>query len=248
MASYFRNLPELDYVSRLPNAQISDYVRVKNLFKRGKIRDDIFKNISFFERYKIKGDDRPDNVAFELYQDSTLDWVVLLANNVLNIQTEWPLTQDEFDQYLYKKYSNVNSVFTYYNPEGLDISQIPQPDYEKTTQVIFSGIHHYETKEVKNRQGVTIVPAGMQVPEDYTLTYYDESIGAYNIESDVTVPVTVYQYEESLENAKRNIFVLKADYLGIILNDMKEIMAYKEGSTQYVDRTLAKGDNIRLYQ
>ena len=88
----------------------------------------------------------------------------------------------------------------------------------------------------------------MQVPEDYTLTYYDESISAYNIEVDITDPITVYQYEESLENTKRNIFVLKADYLGIVLNDMKEIMTYKEGSTQYVDRTLAKGDNIRLYQ
>lgn len=248
MSSYFKNLPELDYVSRLPNTRISDYIRVKNLFKRGKIRDDIFKKVSFFERYKIKGNDRPDNVAYEIYQDASLDWVVLLSNNILNIQTEWPLTQQEFDEYLHRKYGNVDSVFKYNNPNGLDISQIAQPGYEETVQVIFGGIHHYETVEIKNSQGVTIVPAGMEVAEDYSITYYEETIGAYNIAMDITTPITVYEYEEKLENAKRNIFILKADYLGIVLNDMKEIMKYEEGSSQYVTRTLAKADNIRLYQ
>lgn len=139
-------------------------------------------------------------------------------------------------------------MYKYNNPNQLDISQIAQPNYEETVQVIFGGIHHYETVEVKNRQGVTIVPEGLEVPEDYSVTYYDETISAYDIKVDITTPVTIYEYEEKIENTKRNIFILKSDYLGIILNDMKEIMSYEEGSSQYVTRTLAKADNIRLYQ
>lgn len=78
MAKYFRYLPEVDYVNRLPNARIGDFIKVKNLFKRGKIREDIFQDLAFFTKYKIEGNDRPDNVAYKVYQDASLDWVILL--------------------------------------------------------------------------------------------------------------------------------------------------------------------------
>ena len=82
---YFRQLPNFDYISRLSGAKISEYIQVKNLFKKAKLREDIFQNLSFFTKYKIIGDDRPDNVAYEIYDDSTLDWLILLWNNIINI-------------------------------------------------------------------------------------------------------------------------------------------------------------------
>ena len=100
MSNYFSKVPNFEYVSRLPDAKISDYITVKNLFKRGKLREDIFQDLTLFTKYKIKGNDRPDNVAFDFYNDSNLDWLVLLSNNILNIQTEWPLLTNEFDRYL----------------------------------------------------------------------------------------------------------------------------------------------------
>ena len=112
MSNYFKKLPNFDYVSRLPNAKIGDYMPVKNLFKKGFLREDIFQDLSVFTKYKIKGDDRPDNVAFDYYSDSDLDWLVLTCNNVINIQSEWPLTQKAFDTYLLKKYSKVDDTDT----------------------------------------------------------------------------------------------------------------------------------------
>lgn len=221
MSSYFRQLPDFEYVSRTPNAKIGDYSKVKNLFKRGKLREDIFQDLSFFTKYKIEGNDRPDNVAFEVYGDPTLDWVVLLANNIINIQTEWPMTQQAFDDYLIEKYGT----------------------YEKIYEV-----HHYETVEIKNSQGVVIVPEGLQVPQDYSVTFFDFFTGVYEIKSGITTPITNYDYEEKIENDKRNIFILKSRYLNIVNDDMIEIMEYKKGSTQYVSETLKKGDNIRLYE
>ena len=51
MASYFRNIPNFEYVNRLPDSHSSsEYIEVKNLFKRGKIQDDIFKNVTYFCR------------------------------------------------------------------------------------------------------------------------------------------------------------------------------------------------------
>lgn len=220
MSSYFRQIPNLEYVSRLPDAKIGDYSNVKNLFKRAKIRPDIFENVSFFEKYKIVGDERPDNVAFKVYNDSNLDWVVLLSNNIVNIQSEWPLSQRAFDEYLLAKYGDYETLYKN---------------------------HHYETKEVKNSQGVIIVPAGLEVQDNYSVSYFDYTIEQQNDSGNISVPVTNYEYEERLEDEKRNIFVLKPIYLNLVINDIETIMEYKEGSTQYVSENLKRADNIRLY-
>ena len=79
---YFRQVPDFNYVSRLPNAMIGDYIAVKNFFKRVQLRGDIFGDLTFFTQYKILGDERPDNVAHKIYNDSTYDWIVLLSNNI----------------------------------------------------------------------------------------------------------------------------------------------------------------------
>ena len=218
MSNYFSKIPDFEYVSRLKDAKISDYIPVKNLFKRGKLREDIFQDLTFFTKYDIKGDDRPDNVAFELYGDSSLDWVILISNNIMNIQSEWPLTQKSFDQYLLEKYGDYNTLY--------------------------NGIHHYETTEIKNSNDVVIVPAGLQVDSDQSFTYFDNG-------SDITVnpviEITNYQYEEEIENNKRNIFAPKARYLNIIIDDLEEVMKYQKGSTQYVSETLKRADDIRIY-
>jgi len=221
MSNYFRQVPDLEYVSRSKDAIIGEYSKVKNLFKRGKLREDIFQNLSFFTKYTIKGDDRPDNVAFKIYGDSDLDWVVLICNNILNVQSEWPMTQEVFDEYVLDKYG----------------------DYD----TLYNGVHHYETLEVKNSLGVVVLPAGLQVDSDYTLTFYDSEINGYTFKTDIVVPVTNYEYEEKLENNKRTIFVLKPRYLNVVKDDLEEIMTYEKGSTQYVSGTLKRADNIRLY-
>ena len=66
--------------------------------------------------------------------------------------------------------------------------------------------------------------------------------------ANLVTEVTNYQYEEKIEDAKRNIFLLKVRYLNLVTDDLEEIMTYKKGSTQYVDETLKRADNIRLYQ
>lgn len=221
MSNYFRKVPDFEYVSRLPDSRIGDYSKVKNLFKRGKIREDIFQNVSFFERYQVVGDERPDNVAYKIYGDSNLDWVVLLSNNIINVQSEWPLSQRSFDEYLLKKYNDYETIYK---------------------------VHHYETTEVKNSQGVVVIPAGLIVGETYRVSFFDFFTEQQIDIENISIPVTNYEYEERLDNEKRNIFILKPRYLNVILDDMEELMTYKKGSSQYVTETLKKADNIRVYQ
>ena len=221
MSNYFNHVPNLEYVNRLPNSKISDYITVKNLFKKNEIRPDIFNDATVFTEYQIKGDDRPDNVAFEVYKDSTLDWVVLLSNNIINIQTEWPLLQNDLDRFLLDKYGT----------------------YEK-----LNAVHHYETKEIKDSAGVVMVPQGLHVASDYSITYWDSKVNGYVAQTDVPEPVTNYEYEMDIENRKRNIRLLKMNYMTIVREDMESLMKYKKGGTQYVSTTLKRGENIKLYQ
>lgn len=93
-----------------------------------------------------------------------------------------------------------------------------------------------------------MVPKGLRVPEDYTAKYYDWNLQDYVERGDVVRTITNYVYEDELQTQKRNIFTLKNEYLGVILDDIESIMKYQKGSTQYVSRTLKKTDNIRLYQ
>ena len=220
MSNYFRNVPDIDYVSRLPGAKISDYIKVKNFFKRGFIREDIFQELSFFTKYKIIGDDRPDNVAWNFYQESGLDWLVLTCNNIVNIQTEWPMSQYNFDKFLLNKYET----------------------YEKINE-----IHHYETIEIKNTRGTILLKEGLQVDSNFSMTYFDDITKEQVTPTKISTSVTNYVYEEKIENEKRNIFLLKPRYLNIIYDDMDEMMSYIKGSSQYRTETLKTADNIRLY-
>jgi|TARA_B100000085_G_scaffold175326_1_gene159725 hypothetical protein len=222
MPNYFRYVPKFEYVTRDEKEQvISEYKPVKNLFSRAKLRNDIFNDLSYFTKYQIVGEDRPDNVANKVYGDESLDWVVLLANNILNIYEEWPLTNDAFNEYLTNKYGTQDNIF---------------------------GVHHYESVEVKDTSGNIIVPQGLEVPQNYSIEFYDEVTELMDKRVNIATAVTNYDYELKKENEKRNIYVLKREYLNVVLNDMEETLEYKKGSTQYVSRTMKKADNIRLFE
>ena len=221
MSNYFSQLPDFEYVSRLPDSKISDYNPVKNLFMRGKLREDIFQNVAVFTKYEVKGDDRPDNVAFEFYGDANLDWLVLTCNNIINVYDEWPMTQFNFENYLLDKYDTYENI---------------------------NATHHYETTEVKNSKGVVIVPAGLEVDSNYSISFYDEQIEGMTTVSSPVTEITNYHYEERLQQDKRNIFLLKARFLNVVKDDLEEMMLYKKGSTQYKSETLKTADNIRLFQ
>ena len=222
MPSYFRNIPEFEYVTRDSNEQIiSEYEPVKNLFKRAKLREDIFRDLEYFTKYQVIGDDRPDNVAYEIYWYTTLDWIILLSNNILNIQTEWPLSQNAFNTYLNQKYGTQDRIFA---------------------------THHWETTERRDSYGNIIVPKGLEVPQNYSIEYWDEDSSQMIINNNIAKEVTNYDYEVNIENKKRNIFVLKREYLNVVLNDMDDVMFYKKGSTQYINKKMKKAENIRLYQ
>ena len=215
--AYFDLFPNVELPSYSEKRSSSyDTIIVKNLFKRGKIREDFFQNVTAFNKFMVEGDDRPDNVAYQLYEDEQLDWVVLLSNNIINVRDEWPMSQYDFQRYIDNKYDPV---------------QLGQ-------------IHHYETKEIRLPNGVLALQAGLEVDANFTFSYSYESTD-YNI-NDV-ISISNLEYEIKKNDDKRSIYVIRPEYVNIIISDMREIMKY-EDSSQYISRKLKKGDNLRIVE
>jgi hypothetical protein len=144
MANYFRKLPDLDYPSLLNDRKSSsDTVRVKNLFRRAKLREDFFSRFISFTKYKIVGDDRPDTVSEKIYGSPNLDWVILLVNNIIDIKNDWPMTDYDLNVYLTDKYTEDQLV----------------------------KVHHYETIEFRDLNNRLITPAGKIVDENFIVEY-----------------------------------------------------------------------------
>jgi len=226
MSNYFRRLPNLDYPSLLKTRKSNlDFVQTKNLFRRAKVREDLFADFMQFDKYKIIGDERPDNVSEKVYGTNNFDWVVLMANNIVDVYNEWPLTQQQLNQYLNDKY---------------------------TPQELVS-IHHHETVEFRDRDNQVIVPAGLIVDENWNMEYFSggqiRSINTPSSTSNMSEKpvksVTFLEFETRLNENKRNINVLKPDLLGLFLKDFDRIMRY-EKSSQYVNRKLKKTENPRI--
>ena len=147
--TYFRQLPNLDYPS-LANDRTSayDYDQVKNIFKRAVLREDVVNSYFQFNQYLIEGDDRPDNVASKVYGDSNLDWVVLTTNNVINVRDEWPMSQNDLQNYLTNKYTTAE----------------------------LSYVHHYETLKIVDSSQKLIQPKGIIVEEGHSITFIDRGV------------------------------------------------------------------------
>jgi len=146
--SYFREIPNLEYQSFLSTRKSSDeYLLVKNIFRRVKLRDDLQNVFTIFNKYQIKDGARPDTVAQEIYGSSQYDWVVLVGANIINVRNEWPLSDRDIYRYSEELYGN-------------DLN----------------AIHHYETTEVKDSNGRLILPKGKVVDSNFTIPNPDISL------------------------------------------------------------------------
>jgi hypothetical protein len=215
--AYFKELPNISYISRLPDVSSNEeYITVKNLFKRAKLRTDIVNIITAFNYYQVEDNQRPEVVASKLYNDPELDWVILITNNITNVREQWPLSNNDLYNYMLDKYGTEQSL---------------------------SSIHHYETIEVKDEYDRLVVPSGLQVDSNFTVTYtkFDNTLSTIS----PVKQVTNYEYETDINEEKRKIRVLKPAYLSVVITDLRNIMKYDQ-SSQYVNQTTKQSYNPNL--
>tara|TARA_B100000424_G_C22788106_1_gene423365 strand:- start:74 stop:721 length:648 start_codon:yes stop_codon:yes gene_type:complete len=149
---YFRELPNLLYPSFLPEKISSlDFIEVKNVFRRVKLRGDLFNNFTVFNKYEIPEGARPDTVAEDLYGSPNFDWIVLTVAGIINVRNEWPLSNRDLYKYANNKYG-----------ESLNSTRL------------------FETTEVKDSSGRLILPKGKVVDSNFTIPKPGEPTATLN--------------------------------------------------------------------
>ena len=149
---YFRELPNLRYPSFLPEKTSSlDYIEVKNIFRRVKLRDDLHNSFTVFDKYEIPEGARPDTVAEELYGNPEFDWIVLTVAGILNVRNQWPLNNRDLYNYCLDKYG-----------ESLNSNRF------------------FETTEVKDSNDRLILPKGKVVDSNFTIPKPGEPTATIN--------------------------------------------------------------------
>ena len=210
---YFRELPNLLYPSFLNDKSSSlDFVEVKNIFRRVKLRDDLQSNFTLFNKYQIPEGSRPDTVAEELYGSANFDWIVLTIAGIINVRNEWPLSNRDLFKYASNKYGN-----------SLNSNRF------------------FETTEVKDSKGRLILSKGKIVDSNFTMP----KPGAPTATLNPVVGISNFEYETRLNDEKRNIFILREEYLQEFLDDMREIMTYAE-SSEYLDERTIQTENTNI--
>lgn len=214
--AYFNELPNISYVSLLSAKNRSDErIEVKNIFKRAKLRTDIDQAITAFEYYHIQENTRPDIISEEIYNSPEFDWVILITNNITNIRNQWPLDHNDLNTYCLEKYGSDAGV---------------------------ASTHHWETQEVKDRYDRVILEGGLIVDSDFTFTYAKDDSTSVTLSP--AESISNYTYEQRVNEDKRKIKILKAEYLPAFVTDMRNMMKYST-SSQYIDRTLKVSYNPR---
>ena len=202
--AYFENFKYIFY-DLSNNPQHPAPVIVRNIMQRATIRENLKKAALIYYTYQVKEGDTPEIVAHKYYGDPELHWLVLMVNNIIDPQYDWPLDQDTFQSYLINLYGSVATAQT-------------------TT-------HHYEKNVLKtdNSTGISTHFDYIIDLDTYTaLPATDTDIIAIGTDTVTIVTtksaITCYDYEYNLNQHKRNIKLIDKRYAGQIANELKTVL------------------------
>ena len=206
------------YFSTFPLVVASDYknnaILLTNLMARVEIIPSLLRNPLLFYSYDLKESDRPDIIAHKYYDDSNKYWMVLFANEIMDPLYDWPLTSQQFDAYLKNKYSQAAGgdafVLTY--------TTSTVQEYRKTITTYDSTSLETTTKTVV----VDLTTYNSITTGSVTQTF---SSGASVTRTISKTPVSIYDYEIELNEAKQNIKLINSSYNNQLENDLKTLMA-----------------------
>jgi hypothetical protein len=177
---YFSIVPNISYDQKpisYPFSE-SDYVTAKNFFRRYKTNDDVFSYGVFLQKYTIVDGDRPDTLAKKLYDNQFYDWVILLTNNLVNAQYDWPMSNYTLQKVIEKEFDDPYGTIHHYEtyeygpyPAGL---RVDETFYSTTHKINLNGqivtkngnelcrpitiIEHYQSENDKKREIYLLKP------------------------------------------------------------------------------------------
>lgn len=126
--SFFNKFPQIKYSFN------DNDLLIMNITKKTIILDEVFNTPNALSNYVIKSNDTPHTIAYELYDDEKLYWVVLMVNNIFDLYLQWPKSEEAFEEFLTIKYDvNIEAPHHYEDFNGRIITNTSLPVEETIT-------------------------------------------------------------------------------------------------------------------
>ena len=178
--SYFSRFPLFAYDIKNDN----NYKLLPDILRRVKLRAKIKSGGMLFDKYDVKENEKPEDVAYKWFGDAELHWVILMTNDITDRYYQWPMNQVQFAEFLTDKYGAGNE----------------------------DGIHHYEVTQDSGR-------TSGRGPSDYSHKV------EVNSDTDNASSISNREYEERIQDSKRQIKLLNKSLLGDFIAEFDRLIA-----------------------
>jgi len=223
---YFEKFP-LTFYSQddLTSVQV-----VTNIMTRAVFSDEVKNNLSIFDEYDIKDGETPETLAYTVYGSTEYHWVILHTNDIIDARFDWPLTTYNLVQYVNGKYNDRDGIHHYEDTNEL----YTNGNLYLTSNVAFGSFIANSvitnntntgtaivTSKVSSSNIIITVSSGGFKTGDQIKLYSNSAINA-NITATSSIAgtaVTNYDYEDTVNETKRRIKILKPEYLSSIEKD-----------------------------
>lgn len=146
---YFEEFPKFLYDFEINGERVIK--RVTDITQNVRLRKEVLANVVLFDSYDIVDGETPEIIAEKFYGDSKYHWVVMLANQMYDYRSDFPLPYPELTSYIEDKYgSDADDVKYYISPNG----HVVNSDYPGATSVSY---RQYEEAENEKKRRIKIV-------------------------------------------------------------------------------------------
>lgn len=220
MANFFDVFPKILY--DIGGKRLTNYSVTTNIFFRLRIIREVLSNMSSYYEYLIADDETPEILAEKVYGNPEAHWIILMANDILDPQYDWPLNYDQFNNYIIKKYGSIENAQTNIHHYEKVLTRV-----EELSDIV------YESRFVVNKEKLTV--NDMTVPYDYyqgtgslpetqQFTTYNLSDGSTVNETIRRNEISFYDYEQELNEKKRSIKIIKPEYYPQLIREFNSLI------------------------
>ena len=211
MAEFFSKYPKLLYGGKIAT----------DIMARVALREKYSNKVQLYYEYDFQEGDTPEIVATKYYGDPEKNWIIMFMNEIIDPIFDFPLSQSNFIAYLDAKYATEGAAIQRSGSEYASITVHPEIGYSVdiiTTDPVsgtFSTNTIYIDETAYNEQYSN--PVFNYINQPNSSIQYDKKI------------ITIYDYEERLNESKRTIKLLQKQYVGQFVNELSSLMKLQYG-------------------
>ena len=214
MARFFNYFPKTVYTA---NTAVGGLDTVTNIIARFAFEQRLKNNSAAFYKYSIQDSDTPEIIAHKYYENSERHWIVLMFNDIIDPQYDWPLRYENFISYVDSKYT-ANGAANTTVQTGL------------AWAMNINNIHSYYKIIKRTSADGTVIEEKLQVDAN-TYANVAATSSSITLQSGniITQAVTKekkthYEYEMETNEANRDIILLKPEFVPQIEKEFKKVI------------------------